>query len=38
MIPNFKKEEERQFYLEIAQSYRTAARDVLQKSWWGNQS
>ena len=35
MIPKFKKQEERQFYLGIAQSYRTAARDILQKSWWG---
>jgi Flp pilus assembly pilin Flp len=32
-IPNFKREEERQFYSEVAQSYRQAARDVLRKVW-----
>jgi hypothetical protein len=37
MIPKFKKEEERQFYLEVAQSYRTVVRDALKKNWWGNQ-
>jgi len=31
LIPNFKKEEERQFYREVVQSYRTAARDTLRK-------
>ena len=31
-IPNFPKEEERQFYREVAKSYRTAARDVLRNS------
>jgi len=32
-IPNFEKEEERQFYREIVQSYRQAARDILGKAW-----
>ena len=32
-IPNFKKEEERQFYREVVQSYRQAARDILRKAW-----
>lgn len=32
-IPNFKKEEERQFYNEVVQSYRQAARDVLRRVW-----
>ena len=32
-IPNFKKEEEKQFYSEVVQSYRKAARDVLRKVW-----
>jgi len=32
-IPHFKKEEERQFYREVAQSYRQAARDILRKAW-----
>lgn len=32
-IPHFKKEEERQFYSEVAQSYRQAARDILRKVW-----
>jgi Flp pilus assembly pilin Flp len=32
-IPNFKKEEEKQFYSEIVQSYRAAARDILRKAW-----
>jgi len=32
-LPNFKKEEERQFYREVVQSYREAARDILRKAW-----
>ena len=32
-IPNFKKEEERQFYREVVQRYRQAARDILRKAW-----
>jgi hypothetical protein len=28
LIPNFKKEEERQFYREVVQSYRAAAQDI----------
>jgi Flp pilus assembly pilin Flp len=38
LIPNFKKEEERQFYRGVVKSYRTAARDILRKAWsddWG---
>jgi Flp pilus assembly pilin Flp len=31
--PNFKKEEERQFYREVVQSYRDTARDILRKAW-----
>jgi Flp pilus assembly pilin Flp len=37
LIPNFKKEEERQFYRGVVQSYRTAARDVLRKAWSDDQ-
>src|SRR5215469_3170718 len=33
MIPNFKKDEERQFYREVMDSYRTAARHILRKAW-----
>jgi len=33
LIPNFKKKEERQFYREVAQSYRSAASDILRKAW-----
>jgi Flp pilus assembly pilin Flp len=33
LIPNFKKEEEKQFYNEVAQSYRAAARDILRRAW-----
>jgi Flp pilus assembly pilin Flp len=33
LIPNFKKEEERQFYREVVQSYRAVARDILRKAW-----
>ena len=32
-IPNFKKEEDRQFYREVVESYRQAARDLLRKAW-----
>jgi len=32
-IPNFKKEDERQFYREVIESYRTAARQILRKAW-----
>jgi hypothetical protein len=32
-IPKFKREEERQFYSEVARSYREAARDILWKAW-----
>ena len=37
LIPNFKKEEERLFYREVVQSYRTAAQDILQKAWSGDE-
>ena len=33
LIPNFKKEEERRFYLEVVQSYRAAARNLLRQAW-----
>ena len=33
LIPNFKKLEEKLFYREVVQSYRAAARNVLQRSW-----
>ena len=33
LIPNFKKEEEKQFYNEVVQSYRAAARDTLRRAW-----
>jgi len=33
MIPNFKKDEERQFYREVIGSYRAAARDILRRAW-----
>ncbi len=36
LIPNFKKLEEKQFYREVVQSYRTAARDILRKAWSDN--
>jgi hypothetical protein len=32
LIPNFKKEEERQFYREVVQSYRAVAREILRKA------
>ncbi len=31
-IPRFKKEHERRFYREVADAYRTAARDLFRKS------
>jgi len=31
MIPNFKKDEDRQFYHEVMESYRAAARDIVRK-------
>ncbi len=33
LIPHFRKPEERQFYREVVQSYRAAARDILRKAW-----
>ena len=33
LIPHFRKAEERQFYREVVQSYRAAARDILRKAW-----
>lgn len=32
-IPTFKHSEERQFYREVVQSYRAAARNLLRESW-----
>jgi Flp pilus assembly pilin Flp len=37
VIPNFNKEDERQFYGEVEQSYRAAARDILRKAWSDDQ-
>jgi Flp pilus assembly pilin Flp len=37
LIPNFKKAEERQFYREVVQTYRAAARDILRKAWSDDQ-
>ena len=36
LIPRFHKDEERQFYREVVQSYRTAARDILREAWSNN--
>ena len=36
-IPNFRKEEDRQFYREVVRSYRAAARDVLRNARSGTQ-
>jgi Flp pilus assembly pilin Flp len=36
-IPNFKREEEREFYREVVESYRDAARDILRKAWSDDQ-
>jgi Flp pilus assembly pilin Flp len=33
LIPNFKRKEDRAFYREVVQSYRAAARDILQRTW-----
>ena len=32
-IPRFKNEHERQFYREVVDAYRTAARDFLRQAW-----
>jgi hypothetical protein len=32
-IPRFKNEYERQFYREVVDAYRTAARDLLRQAW-----
>jgi Flp pilus assembly pilin Flp len=32
-IPRFKNEHERRFYREVADAYRTAARDLFRKAW-----
>jgi Flp pilus assembly pilin Flp len=37
LIPKFKNEDERQFYREIVQSYRTTARDILRRAWSDDQ-
>jgi Flp pilus assembly pilin Flp len=37
LIPHFRKQEERRFYREVVQSYRTAARDILRKAWSDDQ-
>jgi len=33
LIPNFKRDEHRQFYHEVMQSYRAAARHILREAW-----
>jgi Flp pilus assembly pilin Flp len=33
LMPNFKNEDERQFYREVVETYRTAARDILRRAW-----
>jgi Flp pilus assembly pilin Flp len=33
LIPKFKNKQERQFYREVVQTYRTAARDILRRAW-----
>jgi Flp pilus assembly pilin Flp len=33
LIPNFKKQEEKQFYREVVQSYRAAPRNILRRAW-----
>jgi Flp pilus assembly pilin Flp len=37
LLPKFKNEDERQFYKEVVQAYRTAARDVLRQAWSDDQ-
>jgi Flp pilus assembly pilin Flp len=32
-IPKFKDANDRQFYREVVQTYRTAARDLLRRAW-----
>lgn len=38
LIPNLKKEEERKFYREVVQTYRTAAHDILRKAWFDDKA
>jgi Flp pilus assembly pilin Flp len=33
LIPRFKDEHDRQFYLEVVQSYRAVVRDLLRRAW-----
>jgi Flp pilus assembly pilin Flp len=33
LIPKFKHEHKRQFYREVVQTYRTAAREILRRGW-----
>ena len=37
-IPRFKNEHERQFYREVVDAYRTAARDFLRQAWSDDKS
>jgi hypothetical protein len=37
-IPRFKKEHERQFYREVVDAYRKAARDFLRQAWSGDKA
>ena len=37
LIPKFKYEPDRQFYREVVQTYRTAARDILRGAWSDDQ-
>jgi Flp pilus assembly pilin Flp len=34
LIPKFKSDHDRQFYLEVVHSYRAVARDILRKAWF----
>ena len=33
-LPNFKKKEDRKFYRDVVESYRSAAHDVLRRAWF----
>ena len=33
-LPNFKRKQDRQFYRDVVESYRSAARDVLRRAWF----
>jgi Flp pilus assembly pilin Flp len=37
LIPKFKNQRERRFYREVVRTYRTAARDILRRTWSDDQ-